>query len=1797
MHLDWTRIDDELFEDLCGDTIRALLSAEGRGAYRKTSMRYRRDFQRDGVIESGGFEYLRARSPVNFSFKTADVNMDPGAASQALKRRILRSLDRLLGREGRSVVFYTNHDLRPKDQEDVRSEIKRRVGSRAKVYFQGRTELEQCFRAHPHLLWKYFDWCEFINSCHSTDADGLRRILIRDALASDVGVGRVLHPKVVGVSVIPHIRVRITGKPGAGKSVALWQLLSRLSDTEVVLLTCLDAHGTLPHLKQIVQEPGSKVAVVIDDLHEKLTDPSVFEAVCQWARNRGPHVGIFVAHRTTERAKVEATIPARRWEAWGFAEANLDEPPAAFIREVISVACEDLHVDVAEELRDQLVQFVTERENTPAFAVSALRLYRGTRIGGLGLYPVETAVRERADDWKQAFAALIRDGRCAEVLVLKVVSALYAAGLRSPSLEAVRDVCQQQGGIGLNEFELALGHLQSASWLNVSDGLISAHDIQVALEVAGLVADGKASLWLDEFCRMVDEDRFLSLRSSRSTILLHLSGLYARIEQPDRVVAISDRVLQREPDNIWALRSRALGEIRRGNIERGICDLRAALKLSPDTLRSWHTLFRELLKAGSRSEARQLISEFTSSERTKPGELYFAAEGYRLVADSGPALEWARRLHEVEPSGMAVAMIADATAMAGAPEEALLLLAEGKGRWQDEGAIHSVESEILWRLGRNEEALSAAKKALALSPNEPSNHAQHAVLLLVLERPATEVAEAVRVSKRIFPEDPALLAVEGTLHEAMGQPADAVTVLRRALRHSDLLSPIVLRNAYLSLACSLLSLGQAAEAQMAFQRAQEEGMPKWFCAVRKARVYRDSLCSPHEALAALQEAVGEPDASEDPWLELASLSEQTAGSEAAQRVLTTAASRCPESFRIQMDLGKALGAAGDHSGAAEAFRLACKIRPESAGARNPLTIQLIHLKQYSEALPVCSEAIRLEPDEAEHYRSLGLCLRYLGRHQEAIAAFDEVLARNPLHGAAMVNKAESLTALERWEEALEWWERADAAMPRESTTVELMNRGSCLAELGRLREARQWFEAAVQREPGLAATHYNLGYTLSKMGLHQSAIKCYEQTLHCDGQFRQAWLERARSHLRLGEYDLAAESLDAAFVHSAPDEIGKAFRAADAEKHVANLVHAAVLGEELLSAAPRSSKVQLVCAKIEYSSGRLASALKLCDSLLSRQPDEFEALLVRSRVLNRLGRLGREVSVEHHLLAANSAESAGSLRPASGESLLQHATALAGLGNAPEALRAFERARSLCATDAEDWTMAGFALGWIDAHEEALEAFSRALIHEPQRLDALRGKANALRLLGHPSEAESTVEQALAIDPKNNVFLETKATLLLESGRAAEAAGVFAEALESDGQDARLHLGRAMALGACEEAKTHFRRAIELMSAAGDRPALGSLLALAYRKLGILEFNDGSHANALEHLSKASELDPEDFRAHETLGVLLTTLGRYDQAKVSLEKAIAVGAGPLTRYYYAAVLDKTGDAGSAAEQRRIEVESLGDSLDLHAARSEWLLKMGLTEGALAHMKRLTELAADDDRPHVAYANACSAAGRAEDAETHYELALQINSHCVHNHLGFASHLARHGKSDEAAEHWDRAYALHMESSAGDLGQWLLLTRCAFEIGDIRSIVLALSGALPNAKERDADLYQWLSQRATEVQHHLTQTACNAEIGGPTGKSELLNLAAALDDAQGNITAARSTFRASSLLPADRRSTAAVMNWCTLLIHLAESQLDDIRAECDEALVVLKETISSVSNPEQRTKLGEARDRLEKLLQN
>jgi tetratricopeptide (TPR) repeat protein len=354
----------------------------------------------------------------------------------------------------------------------------------------------------------------------------------------------------------------------------------------------------------------------------------------------------------------------------------------------------------------------------------------------------------------------------------------------------------------------------------------------------------------------------------------------------------------------------------------------------------------------------------------------------------------------------------------------------------------------------------------------------------------------------------------------------------------------------------------------------------------------------------------------------------------------------------------------------------------------------VAVKQHAAAVWCFRRAARSDPDSETIQQRLAFSLWNAGAVQAAELAFGRLLEASPLHTGASIDFAMLLQEQGRHAEALAV---LDQAITFKDTDHRLhTDRGISLVALGRLDEGIASFRHAVALDGTFADAVIQLGTALAKARRWEEAVR---------------WLTEA---IRLRRDAPSAYNLGLALsALNQNAEAEAAFRQAMA-----------------FEMRPTELTVQAgACLPLAIGrQGRGEEALECAERLFRSHPDDLTVRNTLGAVLIAEGQNERVLT-----LARESVR----LHPSDARPYLSLGWALLRLGEAGQALAAFDRAATLAiADDSEVQAGRGAALSALGRHHDALEVFEQLLERDPHYLEEdLAGeyyRASQEQVRGHP---------------------------------------------------------------------------------------------------------------------------------------------------------------------------------------------------------------------------------------------------------------------------------------------------------------------------------------------------------------------------------------------------------------------------------------------------------------------------------
>lgn len=819
----------------------------------------------------------------------------------------------------------------------------------------------------------------------------------------------------------------------------------------------------------------------------------------------------------------------------------------------------------------------------------------------------------------------------------------------------------------------------------------------------------------------------------------------------------------------------------------------------------------------------------------------------------------------------------------------------------------------------------------------------------------------------------------------------------------------------------------------------------------------------------------------------------------------------PDQVHIHNDFAVLLQERGRLDEAEERFRAALAIQPDFAEGQCNLGNLLADLGRREEAETWIKAAIGLRPDLPEAHNNLGNVLRELGRSSEAVAACREAIRLRPSYASAYSNLANALRDLDCLEEAEAAYRTALRIDPRYA--VGHNNLATVLLETGRLDEAITEYRAAVALKPDYADAHNNLGIALL-----------------LDGDFTEGWREtewrwRTKKNARLEQrftqplWDGEATG-DKVILLYAEQGFGDTVQfcryipriaarhriAFEAQAPLVPLLASLSGIEYIVAQGDPLPEFDLRCP--------LLSVPRILGTTLENIPDETPYLKVdESRAIKWRERVAGLPGVKVGVVWAGNPDMAADGRRSISLAQLAPLGAVSGISfislqkSGPTA----EAAAPPTGLVLHDWTTELTDFGDTAALIDALDlviGVDTAVVHVAGALGKpvwlLNRYDSCWRWLRDREESPwyPTLRQFRQDTPGNWKGVVAQA-----------AAALTTHVLTAASKNVEIPVTIEMALqhhrsGRWSDAERAYQILLQRDPANADSQHL----------LGVLAFQRGEHARALNLIQLALQQRPTEGRYHGNLGLALKALGRRDEAEQAFRSAIALNPEqPEVLSNLGNLLNGDGRIADAERSYRealrlnpkfaVARDRLGELL-LRSGRPveaalQWEALVGLQPldvslrkklsslmrsldrigDAVLHLREALRLADEDAALRVDLGNLLKEGGRAAEAEAEYRRTLEQCPNMPSALINLSNLVKERGFIDEAEE-LCRAALRTLPSSAeawNNLGLILKETRRAADAEVCYREAIRLRSDFPEPLNNLGDLLRG-QNRLSESEH-------------------------------------------------------------------------------------------------------------------
>ena len=434
-----------------------------------------------------------------------------------------------------------------------------------------------------------------------------------------------------------------------------------------------------------------------------------------------------------------------------------------------------------------------------------------------------------------------------------------------------------------------------------------------------------------------------------------------------------------------------------------------------------------------------------------------------------------------------------------------------------------------------------------------------------------------------------------------------------------------------------------------------------------------------------------------------------------------------ESFDELIKQGLACRERREFAGAIERFRAACRLRPDSIGARCELAFTCLQSGDLEEAGTAYLAVLDANPGHGGALAGLGLLAKKRGDPAAAVPFFRKALAQRSEDRGLRLELAGALRELAQLDEAQAQYQRVLADDP--GNWMALVGLGLIARQRGEHEGALEYFSAAQQRQPEHAGLQGELAFTLRQLDRLDEAQALYRRMLDADPKSVAALLGLGQIALTRGQF-----------------------------------YPAIALVQQACELDPQNVGTRIFLAAIHRDSGQLADAFDIVEKVLAAAPEHAGAWIERGLVERARNDRTAALAAFEHATALHH-----------GRGPIEAAAEHLALGHPDRAREAYQE---VLATSPGDFDallgLAGLQMIAAD-YENCIQTCDALIAQYPKRIAAYRPKCLALIQLDRAEEAERL---AMGLETSGPLSIQADALrleILRTCGRRAQALALLRE--------------------------------------------------------------------------------------------------------------------------------------------------------------------------------------------------------------------------------------------------------------------------------------------------------------------------------------------------------------------------------------------------------------------------------------
>jgi tetratricopeptide (TPR) repeat protein/sugar lactone lactonase YvrE len=352
-------------------------------------------------------------------------------------------------------------------------------------------------------------------------------------------------------------------------------------------------------------------------------------------------------------------------------------------------------------------------------------------------------------------------------------------------------------------------------------------------------------------------------------------------------------------------------------------------------------------------------------------------------------------------------------------------------------------------------------------------------------------------------------------------------------------------------------------------------------------------------------------------------------------------------------------------------------------------------------------------------------------YSKAIELYDEAIKLNPKSHFAHVYKGNALLKLKKYDEAIKCY---DAALEINSKEIDALKyKGLSLSNLSKYNEAIQCYDAVLEIDPIDSKVWYYKGSALSQLSKYSEAIKCYNEAIKINPEYSDALRDKEllEKFAKAGVVEQKPAPLPRADISLILDEGTQYFENGDYDNAIKSFDKAVLLNPK--NPIPYNYKGDVFFKLKKYE-----EAIKSYDAALEINPKYLDVLKDKGLALDNLGKYQE---------AINCFDAALEINPKIARNWYYKALSLSKLPNNEEAIRCYDEALRLEPNNVDAWIGKGVCLGILNRYKEALECYDKAIAIDANNIVAHDKKKVVLQIISEEIKLSPQQQQSPVITP------------------------------------------------------------------------------------------------------------------------------------------------------------------------------------------------------------------------------------------------------------------------------------------------------------------------------------------------------------------------------------------------------------------------------------------------------------------